>query len=102
MIIVNYSLLFAGRVARSEDLNVKSIVAAKRLLSRKIPELWHLTAIGKWEECAGSFTRRFATESGATYLLYLSEGYASEQEDQIPPLATGECVDENSPQLTFL
>ena len=102
MVIVNYSLLFNGRVARSEDLNVKSIVAAKRLLSRKIPELWHLTAIGKWEECAGSWTRRFATEGGATYLLYLSVGYAEEQEDQIPTLVTGECVDEDSPQLTFL
>ena len=102
MVIVNYSLLFNGRVARSEDLNVKSIVAAKRLLSRKIPELWHLTAIGKWEECAGSWTRRFATEGGATYLLYLSVGYAGEQEDQIPTLVTGGCVDEDLPQLTFL
>ena len=102
MVIVNYSLLFNGRVARSEDLNVKSIVAAKRLLSRKIPELWHLTAIGKWEECAGSWTRRFATEGGATYLLYLSVGYAEEQEGQIPALVTGGCVDEDLPQLTFL
>ena len=101
MIVVNYRLLFNGRVARSEDLNVKSIVAAKRLLSRKIPELWHLTAIGKWEECAGSWTRRFATEGGATFLLFLSLGYAEEQKDQIPPLATGECVDENSTQLTL-
>ena len=31
MVVVNYSLLFNGRVARSEDLNVKSITAAKRL-----------------------------------------------------------------------
>ena len=101
MVVVNYSLLFNGRVARSEDLNVKSITAAKRLLSRKIPEIWHLTVIGKWEECAGSFTRRFASEAGGSYLVYLSLGYASEQKDQIPPVVTGECVDENSQQLTL-
>ena len=98
MIVVNYSLLFNGRVARSEDLNVKSIVAAKRLLSQKLPKIWHIFPVGNWEDCAGSFTRRFASEVGGSYLVYLSEGYA---EDQIPPLVTGECVDEDSPQLTL-
>ena len=102
MVVVNYKLMINGKVARAEDLYLTSVTAAKRLLSRKIPELWHLTAIGKWEECAGSWTRRFATEGGATYLLYLSVGYAGEQEDQIPTLVTGGCVDEDLPQLTFL
>ena len=101
MVVVNYKLMINGNVARAEDLYLTSVTAAKRLLSRKIAEIWHMVAIGKWEECAGSWTRKFATEGGATYLVYLSEGYASEQKDQIPPLATGECVDEDSPQLTL-
>ena len=101
MVVVNYSLLFNGRVARSEDLNVKSIVAAKRLLSQKLPKIWHIFPVGNWEDCAGSFTRRFASEVGGSYLVYLSIGYASEQKDQIPSLVTGECIDKDSPQLTL-
>ena len=51
MVVVNYKLMINGKVARAEDLYLTSVTAAKRLLSRKIPELWHMVAIGKWEEC---------------------------------------------------
>lgn len=75
MIIVRYALLANGREARSESLYVTSMRAAKQLLSRKIPELWHIHPIGKWEKCGDerSFTKRFANEYGGSYLLYLKE-----------------------------
>lgn len=83
MIIVKYALLFNGREARSESLYVASMRAAKQLLSRKIPALYHIHPIGNWERCGDerSFTKRFANEHGGSYLLYLKE-----DRTQTPPI----------------
>ena len=71
MIIVGYELQSNQKVARSESLYVASMTAAKQLLSRKIPQFYHLIGKGNWKQEQQFFTKRFVDESGRVFIVKL-------------------------------
>ena len=72
MIIVRYELnTERGNIVDSDELYVRNITHAKRILTQRIPEIWGLIPISAWKTSGHLSTRLFSYENGNTRTVQL-------------------------------